>query len=183
MYVFAGTPNMYSNPRLLMTSTMKSDPGRSIVFASSTTTAAGPAAGRASTGALAFLGGGGVCCASAAPGFVTARAAPAAAVFKKFRRSTDLVFVFLAMKAHLATGFYAVKDENAILECAGFGVCKSLRFPSSARRGMFSDPLSNLDLLARALISSGPIEMRFIEIGGGCETNLSMYVSGLRRVR
>ena len=56
MYVFAGTPNMYSNPKLLMTSTMKSEPGRSIVFASSTTKAAGAAAGRARTGALAFLG-------------------------------------------------------------------------------------------------------------------------------
>src|SRR5213593_4142006 len=113
MYVFAGTPNMYSNPRLLMTSTMKSDPGRSIVFASSTTTAAGAAAGRASTGALAFLGAGGACCASAAPGFVTARAALAAAVFKKFRRSTDFVFVFLAMKAHLGLRFYSVEDEKA----------------------------------------------------------------------
>src|SRR5947209_11900973 len=105
---------MYSNPRLLMTSTMKSDPGRSIVFASSTTNAAGAAAGRASTGALAFLGAGGACCASAAPGFVTARAALAAAVFKKFRRSTDFVFVFLAMEGHLDRGFYAVGVEKAI---------------------------------------------------------------------
>src|SRR5205809_3470967 len=136
MYVFAGTPNMYSNPRLLMTSTMKSDPGRSIVFASSTTTAAGAAAGRASTGALAFLGAGGACCASAAPGFVTARAALAAAVFKKFRRSTDFVFVFLAMKAHLALRFYSVEDEKAILQLLRiFCSCRSARFPSSQRRG------------------------------------------------
>src|SRR6516164_3939113 len=98
MYVLAGTPNIYSKPRLLMTSTMKSEPTRSMVFASSTTKAAGAAAGRARTGALAFLGEG-VCCAWVAPGFVTAMAAPAAAVFRKFRRS---VFVFLAMNAHLA---------------------------------------------------------------------------------
>src|SRR5215470_19494474 len=102
MYVFAGTPNMYSKPRLLITSTMKSEPGFSIVFASSTTTAAGYAAGRARTGALALLTGGACSCAPADPGLVTARAALAAAVFKKFRRSTGFVFVFLAMTAHLA---------------------------------------------------------------------------------
>src|SRR5262245_35945064 len=125
---------MYSNPRLLMTSTMKSDPGRSTVFASSTTTAAGAAAGRASTGALAFLGAGAACCASAAPGFVTARAALAAAVFKKFRRSTDFVFVFLAMKAHLGRDFMRSKMKTQFgsaqhLECVG--VCDF----SSERRG------------------------------------------------
>src|SRR5207247_11477768 len=131
MYVFAGTPNMYSNPRLLMTSTMQSDPGRSIVFASSTTTAAGAAAGRASTGALAFLAGGGACWASAAPGFVTARAALAAAVFRKFRRSTDFVFVFLAMKAHLGLRFYSVEDEKAKYSPPRRG---GVAAPSAARR-------------------------------------------------
>src|SRR2546422_10443311 len=115
MYVLAGTPNMYSKPRLLMTSTMKSEPGLSIVFASSTAITAGAAAGRARTGALAFLGAGATSWAPAAPGLVTARAALAAAVFKKFRRSTDFVFVFLAMKAHLGLRFYSVGSENAIL--------------------------------------------------------------------
>src|SRR5437016_5434222 len=95
---------MYSKPRLLMTSTMKSEPGLSIVLASSTTTTAGVAAGRASTGALPFLTGGATSWASPAPGLVTARAALAAAVFKKFRRSTDLVFGFFAMNGHLAGG-------------------------------------------------------------------------------
>src|SRR5438105_4343621 len=114
IYVLAGTPNMYSKPRLLMTSTMKSEPGLSMVFASSTTRAAGAAAGRARTGALAFLVAGAGSWAPAAPGLVTARAALAAAVFKKFRRSTDLVFGFFAMNAHLAAGFYAVGHEKAI---------------------------------------------------------------------
>src|SRR5712692_4939541 len=98
MYVLAGTPNMYSKPRLLITSTMKSDPGRSIVFASSTAgSAAGAAAGRARIGADAFRGAGTVCCAIAAPGLVTARAAPAAAPFRKLRRSTDFDLGFLAI--------------------------------------------------------------------------------------
>src|SRR5215831_70976 len=96
MYVFAGTPNIYSKPRLLITSTMKSEPGRSIVLASSTAgSAAGAAAGRASIGADALPGGEVVCCAAAAPGFVTTRAALAAAPLRKLRRSTDFVFAFL----------------------------------------------------------------------------------------
>src|SRR6266850_87366 len=99
MYVLAGTPNMYSKPRLLMTSTMKSEPGFSMVFASSTTSAAGAAAGLARIGAVAFVGAGGACWAPASPGLVTAKAALAAAVFKKLRRSTDFDFAFLAMEA------------------------------------------------------------------------------------
>src|SRR5262245_40163846 len=101
MYVLAGTPNMYSKPRLLMTSTMKSEPGRSIVFASSTTIAAGAASGLARIGAVAFLGAGAGCWAAAAPGLEATRAALAAAVFRKSRRSTDFDFGFLAMDAHL----------------------------------------------------------------------------------
>src|SRR5262245_60901908 len=93
---------MYSKPRLLITSTMKSDPGFSIVFASSTATTAGVAAGLARTGALAFLPAGACSWAPADPGLVTAKAALAAAVFKKLRRSTGFVLVFLAMTAHLA---------------------------------------------------------------------------------
>src|SRR5437867_9039902 len=100
MYVLAGTPNMYSKPRLLMTSTMKSEPGFSMVFASSTTSAAGAAAGLARIGAVAFVGAGAACWAPASPGLVTARAALAAAVFRKLRRFTDFDFAFLAMEAH-----------------------------------------------------------------------------------
>src|SRR2546422_7058116 len=102
MYVLAGTPNMYSKPRLLMTSTMKSEPGRSIVFASSTAARAGAGAGLARMGAVAFVGAGTTCCALAAPGLVTARAALAAAPLRKLRRSTELDFDFLAIDAHLS---------------------------------------------------------------------------------
>src|SRR5437660_12404860 len=98
MYVFAGTPKMYSKPRLLMTSTMKSEPGRSMVLASSTAGAtAGAGAGLARIGAVPFLGGAGACCALAALGLVTAKAAPAAAPFRKCRRSTEPDFVFFAI--------------------------------------------------------------------------------------
>src|SRR5439155_26874774 len=101
MYVLAGTPNIYSKPRLFITSTMKSDPGRSMVAATSTTSA-GAAAGLARIGAVAFRGGAAGCCARAAPGFEATRAALAAAVFRKSRRSTRLDFDFLAMEAHLS---------------------------------------------------------------------------------
>src|SRR5437588_2895303 len=105
MYVFAGTPNIYSKPRLLMTSTMKSEPGLSIVLASSTAIVAGAAAGRPSTGADPFLVIWGACaisCAFPVAGLVTAIAALAAAVFRNLRRSSGLTFVFLAMGGHLA---------------------------------------------------------------------------------
>src|SRR5881396_2837345 len=103
MYVLAGTPNIYSKPRLLITSTMKSEPGRSIVAASSTT-AAGAAGGRVRIGALALRGGATCCCALPAPGVEATRAALAAAVFRKFRRSTRLDD-FLAMESAPLSGW------------------------------------------------------------------------------
>src|SRR6266850_820662 len=136
---------MYSKPRLLMTSTMKSEPGLSMVLASSTAITAGVAAGRARTGALAFLVAGAGSCTPASPGvagLVTARAALAAAVFKKFRRSTDLVFGFFAMKGHLAAGFYSVEDEKAILE--GLGAAGDLAAKRRERIAQASERVNEL---------------------------------------
>ena len=92
---------MYSKPRLLMTSTMKSEPGFSIVLASSTAIVAGAAAGRPSTGAEALRGACAISCAFPVPGLATAIAALAAAVFRNLRRSSGLTFVFLAIAGHL----------------------------------------------------------------------------------
>src|SRR6266568_9557487 len=109
---------MCSKPRLFITSTMKSEPGRSMVTASSTT-AAGAGAGLARIGALAFLDAGAGCCARAVRGLEATRAALAAAVFKKCRRSTGFDLDFLAMEAHLSALSNDVYDgRDFILQAA-----------------------------------------------------------------
>src|ERR1700682_3117220 len=105
---------MYSMPRDLMTSTMKSDPLRSGV---STSTGEGvPASASGDIGGGAPVRGAAAGCAApaalgavtraaasppppAALGAVTSAAAPAAAFFRKSRRLTD-VFLEFAMDAH-----------------------------------------------------------------------------------
>src|SRR6185295_12693174 len=87
---FAAT---YSKPSDLMTSTMKSEPGRSVVYMS--TRGGG---GLVSDATWAGEGGGAArrfwTCAFAAGGFATSPAAPAAAPFRKRRRSTELLLDF-----------------------------------------------------------------------------------------
>src|ERR1700677_4796237 len=95
-----GLAATYSKPRVLMTSTMKSEPGRSVVH---TSTRGG---GGAVSAAVCLAPGSGfgvagrwtsaACCALAASGLATSAAAPAAAPFKKPRRSTE-IFLDLAM--------------------------------------------------------------------------------------
>src|SRR5436309_9620721 len=88
---FAAT---YSMPSDLITSSMKSDPGRSVVYTSvrgggglvSAATSAAPGSG---VGAVVLACTG---CGAAAEGFATSAAAPAAAPFKKPRRFTEPFF-------------------------------------------------------------------------------------------
>src|SRR2546421_10891264 len=94
---------MFAKRGILMTTTMRSHHGGSMVFVAATAAATGGAgAGLARIGAVPFLGGAGACCALAAPGLVTAKAALAAAPFRKFRRSTELDFVFFAIVGYLS---------------------------------------------------------------------------------
>src|SRR5580704_14712582 len=98
-----GLAATYSKPNFLMTSTMKSDPGRSVVQTStrgggvvSAADCLAPGSGVGVAGRRASAAS----CAFAASGFTTSAAAPAAAPaeapFKKPRRSTE-IFLDLAM--------------------------------------------------------------------------------------
>src|SRR5579862_1583097 len=91
-----GTAATYSNPSDLITSTMKSDPGRS-TFKTSTDATGSLSSGNSA--AVARCGTGG-CAASALPAIRVATV-PAAAPFRNPRRSTDLRLDFF-MVAHLA---------------------------------------------------------------------------------
>src|SRR5690242_17229992 len=76
-----GLAHAYSKPSDLRTSTMKSDPGRPAARAS-------PVGGGVEDSPAAALGTAArICCAAAIGGFVTSAAAPAAAPFRKPRRS------------------------------------------------------------------------------------------------
>src|SRR6516162_5678944 len=91
-----GFAAQYSIPSGLMTSSMKSDPGRSVVYTSARGGVVVSAAARRAPGngvAAAVL----VCaeaaaCGSAAEGFATSAAAPAAAPFRNPRRFTEPFF-------------------------------------------------------------------------------------------
>src|SRR3984885_2599389 len=99
-----GLAATYSKPRVLMTSTMKSDPGRSVVQ-TSTRGGGGVVSAAVCLAPGSGFGVAGRCtsaasCAFAVSGFTTSgaapAAAPAAAPFKKPRRSTE-IFLDLAM--------------------------------------------------------------------------------------
>src|SRR2546429_7944701 len=93
-----GLAHTYSKPSDLITSTMKSDPERSMVKTSIFDGVPTSASGDIGGGAAAARGAG----AADAPvtGFATSTAAPAAAPFRKSRRSTTVFFLF-AMTQYL----------------------------------------------------------------------------------
>src|SRR6516165_4168577 len=92
-----GLAATYSMPRDLITSSMKSDPGRSVVYTSARGGALVSAAVRRAPGSgvavAARASGCGAVCGSAAEGFATRAAAPAAAPFRNRRLFTDLGIV------------------------------------------------------------------------------------------
>src|SRR5215467_7153298 len=91
-----GLAATYSMPRDLITSSMKSDPGRSVVYTSARGGVLVSAAVRRAPGsgvAAARAWGCGAICGSAAEGFATRAAAPAAAPFRNRRLFTDLGIV------------------------------------------------------------------------------------------
>src|SRR5215470_17378407 len=95
-----GLAATYSMPSVLMTSSMKSDPGRSVVYTSvrgggglvSAAASAAPGSGVTGLAACATCPACGGC---AIEGFATKAAAPAAAPFRNPRRLTDLSTAFL----------------------------------------------------------------------------------------
>src|SRR3977135_538579 len=97
-----GLAQMYSNPRDLITSTMKSDPVRSAVRTSAFEGVPVSASGdmRGGTG----RSNSDCCCAATVPGAAANAAAPAAALFRKFRRST-VKFFGLNITIHLCPAF------------------------------------------------------------------------------
>src|SRR5579863_8490094 len=92
-----GFAQTYSKPSDLITSTMKSDPVRSAVSTSATDGTSVSAAADIGGGTTRFGSAGR---AATAAGPATNAAAPAAAPFRKFRRSTA-GFESLAMSLHL----------------------------------------------------------------------------------
>src|SRR5712691_7955736 len=88
-----GLAQQYSMPSDLMTSTMKSDPGRSLVRTSTGAGGAVSAARAASDGAVTERRAS-ACCAIAAGGLAARTAAPAAAPFKKPRLPTESILDF-----------------------------------------------------------------------------------------
>src|SRR5260370_40568208 len=96
-----GLAATYSRPNDLMTSIMKSEPGRSVVCTSTIEGGAFSAAISFAVGVGALARFGSDCCAWATVGVATSAAAPAAAPFKNPRRSTedflDLGMVFTSL--------------------------------------------------------------------------------------
>src|ERR1700722_831370 len=94
-----GLDARYSKPRDLITSTMKSEPGRFVVRTSMPDDSVAASAGG---GAGARNG-----CVASAPAFAASVATPpSAAPFRKFRRST--AFLDLSMTSHLPPGGVSV---------------------------------------------------------------------------
>src|SRR5689334_10828544 len=87
-----GLAQMYSKPRDLRTSSIKSEPERSTVSVSTLETGRGSVS-FASTGVAAARRGSD-CCATAAPWPATSAAVPPTALLKKLRRPTDVFLVF-----------------------------------------------------------------------------------------
>src|SRR5262245_29076080 len=87
-----GSVVMYSRFKVFSTSTMKSEPGRSTILASSAGGGPTSAASCAREGTTAAGRAGAASCAVAAGVFATSAAAPAAAPFRKPRRFTDPFF-------------------------------------------------------------------------------------------
>src|SRR6516225_3797602 len=91
-----GFAAQYSIPSDLMASSMKSDPGRSVVYTSARGGGVVSAAAKRAPGkgvaAAVFACAAGAACGSATAGFATRAAAPAAAPFKNPRRLVSPFF-------------------------------------------------------------------------------------------
>src|ERR1700722_16524391 len=92
-----GLAHTYSNPSVLSTSTMKSEPVRSAVRISTLEGVPTSASGDIASGIARRSSAG---CAATVPGTAAKAAAPAAALFRKFRRSTS-TFLGLVIAFHL----------------------------------------------------------------------------------
>src|SRR5882672_2495567 len=107
-----GLAQTYSNPRDLITSTMKSDPVRSAVRTSAFEGV--PVSASGDMGGGTVLTSSTCCCAATVPGAAAKAAAPAAALFRKFRRSTANFFgLITAIHLYLAFTYIITRSKQA----------------------------------------------------------------------